>query len=322
MKAVYAERPCPDDPLAALRFGERPEPELPDEDWTVVDVRAAGLNHHDLWTLRGSGVPSHKYPLTLGVECAGTDDTGREVVVHGMVYGREFLECPVRDPAWTMLGEGRPGTFAERVAVPRHTLIAKPPQLTFAEAGAITGTWLTAYRMLFTKGALLPGQTVLVQGGGGGLSTALIQLGRAAGLRMWATSRTGWKRDLARELGADRVFVPGAPLPEPVDAVMESVGRDTWAHSLRSVRAGGCVVVAGATTGALPPAHLTRIFWNELRVLGVMCGTMAELRSLLSFMVAHDLRPRIYREFPAECSAEGFRLLAEGDVGGKIVLNW
>ncbi|WOX17134.1 zinc-binding dehydrogenase [Streptomyces sp. N50] len=322
MKAVYAERPCPDDPLAVLRFGERPEPEPPDEDWTVVTVRSAGLNHHDLWTLRGSGVPAHRYPLTLGVECAGTDESGRPVIVHGMVYGREFLGHPVRDPEWTMLGEGRPGTFAERVAVPRHTLIPKPPQLSFAEAGAITGTWLTAYRMLFTRAGLLPGQTVLVQGSGGGLSTALIRLGRAAGLRIWATSRDEWKRELATELGADQVFAAGAPLPERVDAVMESVGRETWAHSLRSVRAGGCVVVAGATTGALPPAHLTRIFWNELRVLGVMCGTMEELRGLLTFMVAHGLRPYIHREFPAEHGVEGFRLLARGQIGGKIVLNW
>src|SRR5262249_38248440 len=151
---------------------------------------------------------------------------------------------------------------------------------------------------LFTKASLRPGQTVLVQGAGGGVCTALISLARASGLRVLVTSRSGDKRESAIRLGAHAAFRTGEPLPEQADAVMESVGRATWSHSMRAVRPGGVIVVTGATTGANPPAHLSRLFWQEIRVLGSTCGTPAELGQLLAFMAQSDLRPLITARLP------------------------
>jgi len=322
MYAVYAQHPSSDDPLGALRFGERPEATVPDDTWTLVTVKAAGLNHHDLWTLRGAGLPAGRYPMILGGEASGTDEEGKEVIVGTIIAAARWSHEPVRDPAHTLLSEGAPGTFAERVAVPRHVLAPKPPEFTHAEAACVTGTWLTAYRMLFTKSGLTPGDTVLVQGAGGGVSTALIRLARAAGFRVWVTSRSAEKRAAAERLGAHAAFGSGRPLPEPVDAVMESVGRATWSHTLRSVRPGGTVVVTGATSGADPIAHLNRIFWNELRVIGSTSGTLDELRRLLALMTEHGLRPDIAAELPFADARKGFERLLLGDVVGKIAFHW
>ncbi|WP_331751245.1 zinc-binding dehydrogenase (plasmid) [Streptomyces globisporus] len=322
MHAVYARHPSSSDPLGALCFGDQPEPSPPDESWTVIAVKAAGLNHHDLWTLRGAGLNADRYPMILGGEACGTDDEGNDVIVGSIISSPQWSHEPVRDPAHTLLSEGAPGTFAERVAVPRHVLVPKPPEFTHGEASCVTGTWLTAYRMLFTKSGLAPGDTVLIQGAGGGVSTALIRLARAGGFRVWVTSRSEAKRAAAERLGAHAAFPCGRPLPEPVDAVMESVGRATWTHTLRSVRPGGTIVVTGATSGADPIAHLNRIFWNELKVIGSTAGTLDELGRLLSFMGLHGLRPDIADQLPFADAHKGFERLLSGDVVGKIVFSW
>jgi NADPH:quinone reductase-like Zn-dependent oxidoreductase len=260
--------------------------------------------------------------MILGCEAAGVDENGQEVIVHGMICAPEWRHEPMRDPRHSVLSENHPGTFAELVAVPGYALFPKPPEFSYSECACLTGTWLTAYRMLFNKSGLRPGDTVLVQGAGGGVSTALIRLAHAAGIRVWVTSRTEAKRAAALALGADAAFPAGAPLPAPVDGVMESVGKATWAHSLRAARPGGTIVVTGATTGADPPAHLTRVFWQELRIVGSTSGTMDELRRLIEFMRVHRLRPDIAAEMRFADAKEGFRLLAAGDLIGKIVFTW
>ena len=131
---------------------------------------------------------------------------------------------------------GVEGTLAQRLAVPSRNLVPKPPSLSFAEAACLPTAYLTAYRMLFTRAGLRPGQSVLVQGAGGGVATALVLLGRAAGLTVYVTSRSEEKRARALELGATLAFEPGSRLPMRVDAVMETVGRATWDHSLKSLR--------------------------------------------------------------------------------------
>ncbi|TXC99873.1 zinc-binding dehydrogenase [Streptomyces sp. ISID311] len=322
MRAVYAEKPSSTDPLSALRIGERPEPSPLDASWSVINVKAAALNHHDLWTLRGAGLPAHCYPMILGGEAAGVDEDGNEVIAGAIIVDPRWSHEPVRDPSRTLLSEKLPGTFAERVAVPRHALAAKPDYFTHAEAACLTGTWLTAYRMLFTKSGLNPGDTVLIQGAGGGVSTALIRLARAAGFRVWATSRSAEKRTRAEEIGAHATFPCGPPLPEPVDAVMESVGRATWSHSMRSVRPGGTIVITGATTGADANAHLSRIFWSELRIVGCTSGTLAELENLCQFMQLHGLRPDIAESIPFDEAPRGFERLLSSNVFGKIVFAW
>ncbi|WP_020575794.1 zinc-binding dehydrogenase [Actinopolymorpha alba] len=321
MFAAYAARIDAADPLAALELGERPEPDRPDG-WTLVDVRATALNHHDLWSLRGVGLSEKQLPMILGCDAAGVDEDGNEVVVHAVISDPDWRGDETLDPHRSLLSERHQGTFAERVAVPRANLLPKPAGLSFEEAACLPTSWLTAYRMLFTQSGLRPGGTVLVQGAGGGVSTALIVLAKAAGYRVWVTSRTESKRTRAvTELGADAAFEPATRLPERVDAVMETVGEATWSHSLKSLRPGGTLVVCGATSGFNPPAELNRVFFLQLRVVGSTMGTRDELASLLRLCEQTGVRPVIDQALPLADARKGFATMAEGDLFGKIVFT-
>jgi NADPH:quinone reductase-like Zn-dependent oxidoreductase len=318
--AVTAARLDADDPLACIELGERPDP-VPPDGWVVVTVKAASLNHHDLWSLRGVGLQADRLPMILGCDGAGVDPEGNDVVVHAVITDPDWRGDETLDPRRTVLSELHPGTFAERVAVPARNLVPKPPELSFEEAACLPTAWLTAYRMLFTRARVQPGSTVLVQGVGGGVATALIALARAAGVRVWVTSRSEEKRARALELGADRAFEPGARLPERVDAVMETVGAATWAHSVRSVRDGGTLVVSGATSGDPRAAELPHVFFRQLAVLGSTMGTRDELERLLRLCVENGVRPRIHEAMPLEEARRGFEAMAGGDLVGKIVFT-
>jgi NADPH:quinone reductase-like Zn-dependent oxidoreductase len=321
MFAVTAARIDAENPLAGLDLGERPEPSA-QPGWTTVAVRAASLNHHDLWTLRGVGISPDRLPIVLGCDAAGVDEDGNEVVVHAVIGDpAAFGGDETLDPRRSLLSERYDGTFAERVAVPRRNLLPKPAALSFEEAACLPTAYLTAYRMLFARSGLEPGATVLVQGASGGVATALIMLGRAAGYRVWVTSRTQAKRERALELGADQAFPDGAKLPERVDAVMESVGQATWGHSLRALRPGGRIVICGATSGAVPPADLNRVFFLQLSVVGSTMGTRDQLGRLLQFCAQTGVRPLIDRVLPIRGAADGFAALLSGDVFGKVVLT-
>jgi NADPH:quinone reductase-like Zn-dependent oxidoreductase len=246
------------------------------------------------------------------------DEDGNEVIVHSVIGSGPDETL---DPKRTLLSEVHDGTFAERVAVPRRNLVPKPSALSFEQAACLPTAWLTAYRMLFDKAELQPGSTVLVQGAGGGVATALIALGRAGGYRVWATSRSEEKRARAVELGADQVFEPGARLPERVDAVMESVGQATWDHSLKSLKPGGRIVVCGATSGPAPSADLNRVFFLQLSVVGSTMGTRDQLQRLAIFLEQTGVRPLIDRTMPLADARDGFAALHQGDVFGKIVFT-
>lgn len=319
MRAAYATGPRPDDPLAALAVGDRPEPE-PAPGWTTVTVRAASLNHHDVFTLRGAGIAADAFPMILGCDAAGVDDEGNDVIVHGVIASPDWTGDETLDPRRSLLSERHQGTLAERVVVPRRNLIAKPAEIGYAEAACLGVAWLTAYRMLFLQSGLRPGDTVLVQGASGGVATAATALARAAGMRVWVTGRTAAKRELAQRLGAHVAFEPGARLPERVDAVIETVGAATWKHSLRALRPGGTVVTAGATTGSAD-ADLTRVFFQQLRIVGSTMGTREELQALTRLLVATGLRPTIARECPLERTADGLAAIVAGDTAGKIVVT-
>src|SRR3954449_12258933 len=219
MFAVYAESFSSDAPLNGLVVGERPDPEVPDG-WTTVTVKASSLNHHDLWSLRGVGLKQEALPMILGCDASGLDEDGNPVVVHAVISDPSWRGDETFDPKRSLLSERHQGTFADKVAVPRANVVPKPGSLSFAEAACLPTAWLTAYRMLFTRGELRAGETVLVQGAGGGVATAVITLARAAGLRVLATSRDEEKRKRALDLGAHEVFESGARLPVKVDAVM------------------------------------------------------------------------------------------------------
>ncbi|WP_101255608.1 zinc-binding dehydrogenase [Streptomyces barkulensis] len=319
MFAAYAARIDRDKPLTGLELGERPEPDVP-LGWTTVDVKAASLNHHDLWSLRGVGLDEESLPMILGCDAAGVDADGNEVVLYSVIGATGHGVGPRERPS--ILTEKYQGTFAERVAVPQWNVLPKPKELSFEEAACLPTAWLTAYRMLFTNAEVRPGDSVLVQGAGGGVATAAIVLGAAAGLRVFATSRDEAKRRRAEELGAEAAFESGARLPHRMDAVIETVGAATWSHSVKSLKPGGRLVISGATSGPNPPAtELNRIFFLELKVVGSTMGSKEELAGLLNFCAAKGVRPVIDSTLPLDRAREGFEKMAAGDLFGKIVLT-
>jgi len=309
------------DPLTGLRVGDVPRPS-PSGDWVEVRVKAAALNRHDVFSLQGVGLKTDELPRILGCDAAGVDGEGNEVVVHAVIGNADAGRGDaVNDPRRSLLSERYDGTFAESVLVPSANVLPKPVELSFEAAACLPTSWLTAYRMVFTNSGARPGDTVLIQGAGGGVSTAAIVLARAAGLRVWVTSRSAERRARALELGAHEAFEPGSRLPQRVDAVLESVGQATWAHSLRAVRPGGVIVVCGATTGDAPPAELARVFYQQLRVVGSTMGSRQELLELLNFCALTGIRPVIDRVLPLTEARDGIEAMLSGEVFGKIVFT-
>lgn len=321
MLAAFAASQSVTEPFSGLQVGQRPEPTVP-SGWTTVEMRAASLNHHDLWSLRGIGLPADRLPMILGCDAAGVDSDGRPVLIYPVIAdaaaggGDETM-----DSRRTILSELYQGTLAERIAVPKRQLVPLPDGWTFAQAACLPTAWLTAYRMLAIRGGLLPGNTVLVQGAGGGVATACIVLGKAMGLRMWVTSRDESKRERALSIGAAQAFVTGERLPERVDAVMETVGAATWEHSVKSLRAGGTLVVSGATSGPNPPALLAHVFFRQLNIVGSTMGTLDDLKNLLSLCSVQGIRPIISEQFALSQAREAFAALESADLFGKIVIT-
>ncbi len=321
MLAAFAARIDSDDPLSGLEVGQRPEPEER-QGWTTVTVRTAGLNHHDVWSLKGVGLPVERLPMVLGCDGAGVTPDGREVIVHAVVSSPDWSGDETLDPRRSLLSEIHDGTLAQQVAVPTANLLPKPEGMSWSTAACLSTAWLTAYRMLFVNANVTPGATVLVQGAGGGVATALVQLGTAAGYRMWVTSRDEARAAKAVELGADRAFASGERLPERVDAVMETVGAATWSHSVNSLNPGGTIVISGATSGDAPAkAELTKIFFRQLRVIGSTMGTRAELERLARFVTLHEIEPTVDATLPLAQVRDGLARIATGDVFGKIVIE-
>ncbi len=319
MLAALAVRTDPADPLAGLAIAERDKPEPP-QGWEAVRVVAAALNYHDLFTLQGVGVDPGRLPIVLGCDAAGIAEDGREVIVHAVISS-ESGAGETLAPDFSLLSERYDGTMAGWVAVPRCNLVGKPPDLSFEEAACLPTAWLTAYRALFIQAGIRPGDTVLVQGAGGGVATAATLLGRAGGFRVWVTSRSEPKRARALEIGAHGAFASGARLPDRVNAVIDTVGEATWSHSLKSLVPGGTLVSIGATSGAEPPADLKRIFYRQLRVIGSTMGTRDELAAMVKMLAVTGVRPVIDSVLPLDDAAEGFRRMASGQLFGKVILR-
>jgi NADPH:quinone reductase-like Zn-dependent oxidoreductase len=334
------------DPLANLEVGELPPPEPP-PGWALVRVAAASLNHHDLFTLRGISSRRVEPPQILGCDVAGTvaaygperppdaPPEGTRVVAHSVLGCGACATCRHADPLFcrdmSMLSEGEyQGTLADYVPVPAANLIPLPDSIDVTAAATLPTAYLTAYRMLFTRAALHPGDTVLVHGATGGVATATILLARAAGIDVISTSRDEAKRAEALRLGAraavgtDRdssKHVAALTGGNGVDAVIETVGEPTWEFSLRAVRIDGTIVVAGATAGPNPPAQLNRIFWRHTRILGSTMGTRAELEKLVALVASGTLTPLVGAIFPLDRAREAFAQLAAGERTGKLVVT-
>lgn len=328
MRAVYAAGVDYDDPLSVLEVGERPEPQGKPF-WSTISVHASTVNHHDVWSLQGVGLSADATPMILGTDAAGVLEedipvrkglkAGSEVVLYTFIGtdGAGVMPGERR----TILSEKYAGTMAELTQVPSANVFAKPSNLNLDEAAALGTSWLTAYSLLFTSANVKPGDTILIQGAGGGVSTAAIQLAHAAGLEVFVTSRSEAKRAKAVELGADAAFEPAARPPRKVDAVIESVGAATWSHSVRSVRPGGTIAICGATTGDQPGAELTRVFFQDIRVQGNTMGSREDFARLLRFVEHADLHPVIDSTFALADARRAFAKVIDGDVFGKIVLH-
>ncbi|MBJ7608360.1 MAG: zinc-binding dehydrogenase [Candidatus Dormibacteraeota bacterium] len=346
MLAVRAVRYGGDDPLANLEVSEIADP-TPRAGEVLLAVDAASLNHHDLWTLRGVGSRPLSEPQVLGCDAAGTvlaygdgdvaegcPAIGARVVVHSVLSCGHCTACRCGDelhcPRVGLLSEPPyPGTLAELLVVPSRNLIPLPDGLDMITAACLPTAYLTAYRMLVVRGGLRAGMRVLVHGATGGVASAAILIGRAAGLTVYATSRDEAKRAAAVELGATAAFATDrdavkqviAATGGGVDVVLDTVGEATWDFSLRVLRAGGTVVVSGATTGPNPPAQLNRIFWRQLTIAGSSMGTRDELARLVELCAAGRLQPWVDSVRPLGKAADAMRALIAGDRRGKLVLT-
>lgn len=322
MFAVYATQANPGNPLEALKIGEQPKPEVPKE-WLRVKISHASLNRHDLFTLCGvSGHPEGiTYPIILGNDAAGTLDDGTPVVIYPMMGSDDWRDDETLDPEWHIPSEFIQGTFADYVVVPKRNAIPLPKNLSPLHASVLGTAWLTAYRALFTKSGLRAGEIVLIQGATGGMSTALIQLGRAAGFEVWVTSRSEEGRALAKALGAHQSFLSDEVLPKKVPAVIDNIGTDSWDHSMSSLARGGRLVTLGGTTGFDVTLNLLPVFANQLTITGSIMGTLKDMENMINLIARTGIEPEIGAILPMEHAEEGFRAMWEGKVRGKIVFT-
>jgi NADPH:quinone reductase-like Zn-dependent oxidoreductase len=321
MRAVWAAKGEPNDPLKALRNDIWKIPHVP-EGWVRVKVKAVGLNYHDIFTLRGLGMFDLKFPLILGNEGTGTLEDGKEVIIFPVMGNPNFKGDVTLDPDRHVLGELTQGSLAEYVVVPRENVVEKPKGMKWETAAVLGIAWLTAYRMLFTRSGLKKGQKMLVQGSTGGVATALIQLGCAAGMTVWCTGRTEEKRELAKKLGAHRTFLPGEQLPEKVAAVFDMSGEKTFKHSMESVGTGGTIVSCGLHSGGMfTEVDLMKLFTQQINIHGTYAGTKGEFEELVAFVDEHAIIPHISKVLPLEKAGEGLRAILDGQVLGKVVVK-
>jgi NADPH2:quinone reductase len=311
-----------------LRYEDVPDPE-PGPGEALVELRAAGLNHLDVWVRKG--LPSVPKPRILGADGAGVIKELGEGVTR-LAVGDPVVINPgiAHDGRITVIGEHTDGTCCELKAVPATQLYRLDESLSFDEAAAFPLVFETAYRMLATKAGLGEGEWVLVWGIGGGVALAAFEIARALGARTIVTSSSAEKLERARRLGADlAVDHAEADVVEAVreitggagaDVVVETVGEATWERSLGAAARGGRVVVCGATTGHSPPARLYRLWWKELAILGSTMGMPAEFEAAYELIRNGSARVHVDSVFPLADVARAHERLESGQQFGKIVL--
>jgi len=303
-----------------LRYEDAPDPE-PDPGEVLVRLRAASLNHLDLWIRKG--LPSVPKPRILGADGAGLrEDTGERVVINpGIEHGEKI----------TVVGEHMDGTHAELVAVPETNVYPLPDEISFEEAAAFPLVFETAYRLLVTKAQLQEGEWVLLWGIGSGVATAGLAIAKALGARALITSSSDEKLERARALGADaavnhatgdvRSAVGEATEGKGVEVVLEHVGEATWQTSLQAARAGGRIAVCGATTGPNPPAALHRIWWKQLTIYGSTMGTRQDFEGAYELVKSGRAKPVVDSVFPLADAQAAHERMEAAEQFGKIVLT-
>jgi NADPH:quinone reductase-like Zn-dependent oxidoreductase len=339
MKAIYIEKHGGND---VLQYGDLPDPE-PGPGEVRVAIRAAALNHLDLFVR--NGIPGVTLPQIPGGDGAGVVDTvgagvegiapGDPVLLQPGLYCNSCEFCRAGEQSicvrFAILGEHAPGTFAEKIVVPARNVFPIPARLSFEQAAAFPLAYQTAWRLIVGRGALRPGQTVLIHGAGGGVGGAAVEIALLVGARVFATTSDEAKAAHLREAGAERVIdyrqedvakvVRAATEKRGVDVVVDSVGEKTWMSSLQSVARGGRIVTCGATSGPNPKEEIRLVFWKQISILGSTMANDREFRALLSTVAAGRLTPRIDRVFPMARAREAYQRMEEGRQHGKIVLR-
>ncbi|HEY6151679.1 MAG TPA: zinc-binding dehydrogenase [Gaiellaceae bacterium] len=301
-----------------LRYEDAPDPEPADGE-VLVSLRAASLNHLDLWIRKG--LPSVPKPRILGADGAGVrEDTGERVVINpGLEHGDRIL----------VVGEHMDGTHAQLVAVPESNVYPLPDDLSFEVAAAFPLVFETAYRMLITKAGLQEGEWVLLWGIGSGVATAGLAIAKALGARALVTSSSEEKLERARELGADVAVRSDGDVIEAVkeatgkgvDVVLEHVGEATWQRTLQAVRAGGRIAVCGATSGPNPPAALHRLWWKQLTIYGSTMGTKEDFEGAYELVKSGRAHPVVDTVLPLDEARAAHERMEAGEQFGKIVLT-
>jgi NADPH:quinone reductase-like Zn-dependent oxidoreductase len=298
-----------------LRYEDAPDPE-PGPGEVLVELRAASLNHLDLWIR--SGLPSVPKPRILGADGAGLVDGKRVVINPGIEHGDKI----------TVVGEHMDGTHAELIAVPESNVYPIPDGMSFEEAAAFPLVFETAYRMLVTRASLREGEWVLIWGVGGGLASAANVIAKALGARTIVTSSSDEKlgrveADVKVNHGSSDVVeaVKEATGGRGADVVVESVGEATWQRTLQAAAQGGRVTVCGATSGPNPPAALHRIWWKQLSVFGSTMGTKEDFEGAYELVASGKAKPVVDEVFPLSDARAAHERMEAGDQLGKIVLT-
>lgn len=331
--------------IDCIVYTDVPDPVLNSGE-VILEVKAAALNHLDIWVRNGRPGASLQMPHVIGSDAAGVIDAmgegvegwkvGDEVILNpGLSCGKcefcfrgEQSECP----GFGIIGLSRPGTFAQKIAVPAANLQRKPKHLTFDEAAALPLAHLTAWRMLMARAVLRPGETVLIHGIGGGVALAALQLAKLTGAHVIVTSSSDEKLERALELGADRTinyrktpdFAKEAreyTAGRGVDIVVDAIGAATWASDFVAVRRGGRIVLCGITTGAEAMTPLRILYWNQVSVHGSTMGSHEDFRLMINAVENDNLCPVIDSIVPLENAKEAIARMESGEQFGKIVLT-
>jgi NADPH:quinone reductase-like Zn-dependent oxidoreductase len=337
--------------FSMLEHRDMPNPEITRPSDVLVSLKAAALNHLDLWTLRGLPGLSLKFPHVPGADGAGivaevgaevtSVKPGEPVMINPGIscyacehcLGGEHSLCD----SYQLLGEHRAGTLCEYIVLPDRNVepIPTPPEphspISFGEAAAYSLVTLTAWRMLVTRARVKPGEVVLIWGIGGGVSSAAMMIAKLMGAFVFVTSSSSAKLDAAKEMGADVVLnhaemevareVRKLTEKRGVDVVVENVGEATWEQSLQCLAKRGRIVACGATTGAKVVTDVRRLFWHQYTIMGSTMGNAREFREIVQVLGQGRLRPRVDMSFPLARGVEALERLAAGEQMGKIVVE-